>query len=253
MCSSFSDDFKQRWRRHFESFAATQQDDAGIAGWSTTGLQTRLRFFHRVWNSCADKPKGLWLDAGCGAGTYSRYLASTNRMVLAVDYSEGSLRKAQARDLENIRWVQADATKLPLGSCVLDGVICLGVSQAVPDSEELLHEVIRVLKPGGQLWVDGLNRWCPLHSLEIIRRRLGGLPVHLRYESPWQMLKLARKTQMCDAHLLWMPILPEKVCRFQWFLELRAFQFALSWMPLLGALVSHSFLLRGVRNNLKAD
>lgn len=43
--------FEKLWRKRFESFATNAEDDAGIAGWSPTGLDARLRKFKEIWNS----------------------------------------------------------------------------------------------------------------------------------------------------------------------------------------------------------
>ena len=41
--------FEQEWRSRFIEFADLRDDDAGIAGWSTTGLDARFRFFRSLW------------------------------------------------------------------------------------------------------------------------------------------------------------------------------------------------------------
>ena len=35
--------FESKWRERFEEFAELRDDDAGIAGWSPSGLETRFR------------------------------------------------------------------------------------------------------------------------------------------------------------------------------------------------------------------
>ena len=67
-----NDTFETAWRSRFEEFASIRDDDAGIAGWSPAGLDARMRRFTGLWRPSRE---GLrWLDAGCGAGTYTRYL-----------------------------------------------------------------------------------------------------------------------------------------------------------------------------------
>ncbi len=73
--------FEKKWKERFENFAINAHDDAGIAGWSPTGLDTRLRQFIDIWeNSILEK--NTWLDAGCGAGTYSRFMTSQGSDVI---------------------------------------------------------------------------------------------------------------------------------------------------------------------------
>src|SRR5688572_17722623 len=88
--------FERAWRKRFEGFAERNDDEAGIAGWTNSGLQTRLRRFAALWR--VPTPGQRWLDAGCGAGTYTRLLEEHGLEVVGVDYSLTSLRKARARD-----------------------------------------------------------------------------------------------------------------------------------------------------------
>ena len=57
-------DFEDAWRRRFEEFATLRDDDAGIAGWSVSGLDVRFRHFVRAWQG--SHLGKTWLDAGCG-------------------------------------------------------------------------------------------------------------------------------------------------------------------------------------------
>jgi ubiquinone/menaquinone biosynthesis C-methylase UbiE len=117
-----SPDFEAAWRRRFEEFAREHDSDAGIAGWSEAGLQARLRGFLRSWRP--DAPGAVWLDAGCGAGTYARAMASAGQQVVGLDYSLPSLLKARRRSQDgSILWLAADVTRLPLASSSLDGAI----------------------------------------------------------------------------------------------------------------------------------
>ncbi|MDH5552168.1 MAG: hypothetical protein OEX82_02430 [Nitrosomonas sp.] len=51
--------FERAWRKRFEGFATYSEDDAGIAGWSPTGLATRLRQFTCLWEKASS-------SSGCG-------------------------------------------------------------------------------------------------------------------------------------------------------------------------------------------
>ena len=90
--------FEKLWRKRFENFAAQAEDDAGIAGWSPTGLDARLRKFKEIWYSNDQfSSKKKWLDAGCGAGTYSRFIVKQGGEVVGLDYSLPSLQKARLK------------------------------------------------------------------------------------------------------------------------------------------------------------
>ena len=125
--------FEHQWRERFEEFALYRDDDAGIAGWTKSGLDTRLRRFIGLWQP---GPTGQrWLDAGCGAGTYSRILTDHGSTVVGIDYSMPTVSKAVARAIEGASFVIADVRTMPFPPRVFDGVICFGVTQALDASE----------------------------------------------------------------------------------------------------------------------
>lgn len=236
--------FEERWRRRFMTFAAGE-DDAAIAGWSQTGLQARLRHFASVWKG--DAPGSLWLDAGCGAGTYSRYMASRGMTVLGLDYSLPTVIKARQRDSASCRWGAADVTRLPVkpGSC--DGVLCFGVMQTLSGPAPALRELAASVRPGGQVWVDGLNGWCLPHLVEQFYRWLRQRPPHVRYQSPVMLRRLMRDCGLVEIRLHWLPIFPQRWQRFQGLLETRQGRWIFRYLPGIGAMFSHAVVLSGVR------
>ncbi len=237
-------EFEEGWRRRFLRFASGE-DDAEIAGWSQTGLQARLRHFLSVWPG--DAAGAVWLDAGCGAGTYSRFLAERGLTVLGLDYSLPTVVKARQRGLNGCRWGAADVTRLPvrLGSC--DGILCFGVMQALARPEPALRELSISTRPGGQVWVDALNGWCLPHLIEGFYRRLRKRPPHLRYHSPAALRRLMQAHDLVDVKLHWLPIMPQRWQRFQWLLEAPQGRWVFRHLPGIGLLFSHSMVLSAVR------
>lgn len=235
--------FELAWRRRFEHFASLRDDDAGIAGWSEGGLAARFRQFVQLWQSQGGAPAGrvAWLDAGCGAGTYTRFLASQSLDVTAVDYSEVTTRKARDRSSGPIAWAVADATRLPFASGSMDGALCFGVMQALGSPERALHELRRVLRPGAMLWVDALNAQCLPTLLTEFRRRRSRRPPHLRYDEPGAFRRALVASGFAAVRLHWIPVLPERFRRLQPAMEGIAAR-ALMRVPPFGRVVSHSFL-----------
>jgi ubiquinone/menaquinone biosynthesis C-methylase UbiE len=95
------------------------------------------------------------LDAGCGDGRYSRFIlrrADADAMVTGFDYSQQMLQRARRR-LKHTRatQVRADLTRLPYADQAFDGVICGWVLEHLPDPRPGLHELSRVMQPGGKL------------------------------------------------------------------------------------------------------
>lgn len=235
--------FESRWRERFLSFASDAEDDAGIAGWSTTGLETRLRNFSRLWRGT---PAGaMWLDAGCGAGTYTRFLARHGAFSIGLDYSYPSVQKAQTRDDTGCAWGVADVTHLPVKAGSFHGALCFGVIQALADAAPAVRELAAAVKPGGEVWIDGLNAWCLPHVAEKTMRRMQGKPPHVRYEFPERLRRLMREAGLLDVRLHWLPILPGRFHRFQWLLETNIVRWFFRFSPLSGRLFSHAFVVHG--------
>lgn len=240
--SSPSPSFEQDWRRRFTEFAETNNDDAGIAGWSAPGLAARLKRFARLLEQ--RRVAGRWLDVGCGAGTYSRLLAAAGADVVAVDYSLPTLQKARQRSPMLRQWCVGDVNRLPLRPALFDGVLCFGVTQALSGSEQAVRELAANVKTGGEIWIDGLNAWCLASFADRLSRRLRGKPMHLRYESPRRLRLLLRRQGLTRAKVFWVPILPGRLRPLQWLVDNSVARavFAGAWP--LGALLSHAFIVR---------
>ena len=243
--------FEKRWQSRFAEFAKLREDDAGIAGWSSWGLQTRLRFFTTRWGGAT--PGALYLDAGCGAGTYSRWLADSGLQVIGVDYSYPSLSKARQRDAVSVSYCAADASRLPFADHSIDGVLCFGVLQAVWNSKPFVTELARVLKPGGELWIDALNAQGVRAAWDITTRRMRGKPMHLRYESPRELVTTLREAGFDEISRHWLPIMPAGLRKLQAVFESKPVVTLLHAMPLLGAVMSHSVVIRGVLANPRSS
>ncbi|GAB4004330.1 class I SAM-dependent methyltransferase [Nocardioides ultimimeridianus] len=94
------------------------------------------------------------LDAGCGAGRMSRYLADRGARVRGVDLSPGMVAMAR-RDHPDVDFGVASLADLPFADATFDGVL-LWYSTIHTDrggQARLYEEAARVLRPGGHLLV----------------------------------------------------------------------------------------------------
>lgn len=116
------------------------------------------------------------LDAGCGPGGNGAWLARHGRVVGA-DISPDGLAFVRARRPE-IEPVRASITHLPFPSAAFDVVVAITVVTCVDDDTRALHELVRVVRPGGALLVmEPAFPWLrrahdkTVHSLHRYRRR----------------------------------------------------------------------------------
>lgn len=243
--SSKSSNFELNWKKRFGQYADAREDDAGIAGWTQSGLETRVRSFGVLWNSSDEG--GLWLDAGCGAGTYSRFMADGGMQVVGLDYCYPAVKKALNRSSDGVVWGVADVKKLPVADGRFDGAICFGVTQALSTSNDVSRELAAAVKPGGEIWIDALNSHCLPHLAGRVKRKFLQRDMHLRYESPRQLRRAMADAGIVKLKRYWIPVLPYRFQRHQWLFETRGVRWLLHKLPILGALLSHGFVIKGYR------
>jgi SAM-dependent methyltransferase len=89
------------------------------------------------------------LDVGCGEGQLSRRMAAHGPSTVGIDPTAGQLVTAAARG-GDVRYARAQAEALPFADGAFDAVvICLTLEHLDP-FEPAVHEVARVLTPGGR-------------------------------------------------------------------------------------------------------
>ncbi|MFC7490809.1 MULTISPECIES: class I SAM-dependent methyltransferase [unclassified Knoellia] len=94
------------------------------------------------------------LDAGCGAGRMSRYLADRGCAVQGVDLSRGMVDMAR-RDHPDLEFSVASLTELPFPDDTFAGVmVWYSAIHTPPEGQPLIFaEVARVLRPGGHFLI----------------------------------------------------------------------------------------------------
>ncbi len=137
------------------------------------------------------------LDAGCGAGHTAVALAPSARSVVAFDLSERMLavtaQLAAERGLDNVATRQGDVEALPFPDASFDLVVSRYSAHHWPKPLAALHEIARVLKPGGRFLLDDIVSVddytvdTHLQTIELLRD-----PSHVRDHPPSEWLALLR-------------------------------------------------------------
>ena len=106
-----------------------------------------------------DVGRRLVADVGCGTGRQTLKLVKRGAGVVAIDFSQNMLRRAQEQvRSEQVFWLFADVlTSIPLRNGVLDGAVCSLVLEHVPDLAPTLREFRRVCKSDGFVLISDIH------------------------------------------------------------------------------------------------
>jgi len=113
-------------------------------------------------------PQSVVLDAGCGTGRHLReMILRPDLKIVGLDTNDTELHKAYTSLQEipgaqpnNCLVLKADINKLPFAAGSFDCVICSEVLEHIPEHDEALKELVRVLKPQGTI-VISVPRYFP--------------------------------------------------------------------------------------------
>lgn len=125
--------------------------------------QDRLRLLNRLTNRpfidfLNIQRKVKILDVGCGLGILAGEIAELypNCEVVGVEYSNEQMAQART-DLDNLHIQQGDAHALPFEDGTFDVVYCRYLLEHVQSPAQVLREMRRVLKEGGEIFTQENN------------------------------------------------------------------------------------------------
>jgi len=149
----------------------------------------------------------LLLDVATGTGRLPLALLQERfrGQIVGLDLSQGMLRQARAKlqmYSEQVTLVRQDASNLPFDDGQFDAVTCLESLEFMPRPLEVLAEMVRVLAPGGILFLTnrvGMEaRLLPRRAFSrpLFEQTLAAFPLTEVEVYPWQVdydLAIARK------------------------------------------------------------
>ncbi len=109
----------------------------------------------RAFDSILKRPDAQVLDLCCGTGDMAFALArranSASPQIVGADFSHAMLqRAAQKGSGTSLRWIEADALRLPFPDAQYDLVTAAFGFRNLTDYDAGLREIVRVLRPGGE-------------------------------------------------------------------------------------------------------
>ena len=148
-------------------------------------------------------PLGVALDAACGTGRHTAYLASLGHEVIGVDTSPEMLARAREK-VPDGEFHEADLYDVPLANDSVDVVVCAIALTHVPDLERALTELVRVLRPNGHLVISDSRGLIADIGLPLVRIVADGefryMPTYARLASDYlaAALPLGLHVRRCE-------------------------------------------------------
>ncbi len=105
-----------------------------------------------LWLELLRLPARRLLDAGGGTGRVAYELRRLAKQVVVSDLSARMLLQAQRKG--GLQAVAADVVHLPFADACFDRILIADALHHFPRQEQALHELLRVLAPGGRLVIE---------------------------------------------------------------------------------------------------
>ena len=175
-------------------------DDLGDLWWDREGPMSplhemtpvRLVYFDQIFTRLWGTENRHWhrlIDVGCGGGILTEALASRGYQITGLDISQGPLqagkRHAAASALKVV-YGRSSAYHLAIRTQCVDGLIASDLFEHLYDFPRAVSEMARVLKAGGVLAFDTVNRtWLSfLGGIWVAQKWLHLIPPHTH---DWRM------------------------------------------------------------------
>lgn len=166
---SYASLFGDQWK----AYKKTQLD-------SYTGIPISENRINKCLGDLKDNLQNkLVLEAGCGAGRFTEILLKLGATLVSADLSSAvEVNKENFPLSDKHAVIQADINDMPYRDESFDVVLCLGVIQHTPNSEQTIENLFKLVKKGGTLIIDHytFTKSLLFRSAFFYRRFLRKLP-----------------------------------------------------------------------------
>ncbi|HMD42283.1 MAG TPA: methyltransferase domain-containing protein [Candidatus Acidoferrum sp.] len=138
------------------------------------------------------------LDIGCGTGHLSAKIAASGALVTGIDRSPEMIRQARAA-YPQIRFELADARSIPLKT-PFDAVFSNATLHWIKEPERVVHEIARLLKPGGRFVAELGGHGNIAKLVEAAKRAWLNLKFTQPMPNPWYYPSLPEYTGLLEKH-----------------------------------------------------
>ena len=155
------------------------------------------------------------LDVGCSNGVITQFISRYGGHVIGIDVDESAVQNAKInnKDTKNLSFQVASGTNLPFKNTSFNIVVCNQVYSYTSNSEKMMKEIYRVLKPDGFCLFTGDNllrpieplynfpflRYIPKYFARYILKITGHKQIFTgNYKTYWDLIKLCNNFAIED-------------------------------------------------------
>lgn len=107
----------------------------------------------------------ICLDIGCSSGIITTLLGDHFHMPIGIDIDQEAIQYAQHHSLSTrVRFLMADSMALPFRANSIDAIICNHVYEHVPQAQQMMNEIYRVLKENGFCYFSAGNKYMVIEG-----------------------------------------------------------------------------------------
>jgi len=130
------------------------------------------------------------LEAGCGQGRHTHYVAELAKEVISIDASKAiDVALYNTKKFNNIHFIQADIYNLPFKKNFFDFIFSLGVLHHLPRPEEGFKKIVEFLKFNGNVLIYVYHSF-PKNDFRYYGLKLINIPRSLTVKLPFSILYL---------------------------------------------------------------